>query len=232
MELSKILNDALLGESSIKAISKSSGAKKAEVQQVLSSALPALIKGMHSNASSKGGEQALLKALSDHAETDSGDITSFLKNVDTEDGQKIISHILGSGKKSVEDKIADKTGLKSGQISGIIATAAPLLLNLIGKKKKDDDGGSGGILDILGSVLGGGSKDDGLGDVLADGLGSLLGGKDDKKKKDEGLGGLLGSLLGGGGKEKPSSSNKKKPTAKKPAAKKPAAKKPAAKKKK
>lgn len=236
MELSKTLKDTLLGSNSIKALSKSSGADESKVREALSDALPVLLNGMHKNASTKNGEKSLSKALSDHAGNDTSDIMSFLKNVDTEDGQKIISHILGGGKETLESKIADKSGLKSGQISTILATAAPLLLNLIGKKKKDDDEkDSGGILSILGSALGGSGKDNDLGDVLASGIGSLLGGKDDKKKKDDdnGLGGILadglGSLLGGADDKKKPSSKKKKPASKKPAAGK---KKPSSKKKK
>lgn len=226
MDLSKVLKDTLLGSSSVKAISKSSGADESKVQQALSDALPALIKGMHKNASSQDGEKSLVKALSDHAGDDTSDVVSFLKNVDTKDGQKIISHILGSGKKTVEKSIAKRTGLKSGQISDILATAAPLLLNVLGKKKDEDKKDSEGIVEILASALLGGDKkdddDNDLGDVLVSGLGSLLGGKKKKKKKDD-LGGLivdgLGSLLGGDDdKKKPA--KKKKTEAKKPTSKK------------
>ncbi len=227
MDLSKALKDTLLGSSSVKAISKSTGADESKVKQALSDALPVLIKGMQKNASSKDGEKSLIKALSDHKADDTSDIISFLKNVDIKDGQKIISHILGSGKKTVESRIADKSGLKSNTVSTILATAAPLLLNVLGKKKDEDEKDSGGIVEILASALLGGDKkdddDNDLGDVLVSGLGSLLGGKEDKKKKDNDLGGLIASGLSsllGGGNDKKKPVKKKKPSAKKPTSKK------------
>ncbi len=248
MATSKSLVDTLLSDSSVNVLGEASGAKKEQVQQVLANALPTLIQNMKKNVSTKSGEEALSKALSDHARTDTNNIASFLKNVDLEDGGKILSHILGQDKGTLETSSAKKSGLTANQTSTILSAAAPLLLSLLGKKKKDDDeseGGSGGLLGVLSSVLLGNKKDDedsdgGLGGALATGLGSLLGGKDDgKKDEDNGLGGILlgglGSLLGGEEdkkkKKKKKTSTSKKPTAKKTGTKKKAASKKTSKKK-
>jgi len=216
MELSQLLGEVLLGNSSINTLSESSGASKDQVKQVLGSALPTLLQNMKKNASTESGEAALAKALSDHAKDDTKDISSFLKNVNIEDGTKILGHILGDDKKTVETGIAKKSGLTSGQTSTILATAAPLLLSLLGSKK-DEEGGkkdSGGLLEVLASALLGGSG--GLGNALSGGLGSLLTGGN---SQDGGaLGSIIGSLLGGDDIKKPEAkpAAKKKTTAKKP----------------
>ncbi|MDD4493313.1 MAG: DUF937 domain-containing protein [Eubacteriales bacterium] len=231
MDLSKLLAETLLSGNTVSALSETSGAKGDQVEQVLKSALPTLLQGMQKNASTKEGGQSLSKAVSNHAKDDTSDISSFLKNVDIEDGEKILSHILGSNKNKVEKGVAKKAGLSSKQTSNILAAAAPLLLNLIGNKKEEEDqkeeSDSGGILGILSLALFGGDdkKDDDnpLGDIVTSGIGALLGGGSGSGSQ-RGLLGSLSSLLGGG-KKKPSAGKKPTSAGKRSAAAKPAAKK-------
>ncbi|MDD4095261.1 MAG: DUF937 domain-containing protein [Oscillospiraceae bacterium] len=221
---SKSILDTLLSGSSVGALSELTGAGGDQVQQVLSQALPTLIGGMKNNASSKDGEESLASALSAHAKDDTSDIASFLKNADLSDGDKILSHILGGQKPSVESGIAKKAGVSKDQTATILSAAAPLLLSLLGSKKEEDEkeSNSGGLGGLLGSLLGGGSGNDGFG---LDDVASMLlgGGNEDKEEKEESGGGLgdmlmggLGSLLGFGG----SDEKEKKPAAKKPSTKK------------
>jgi hypothetical protein len=241
MDLAKTLKDTLLGSTSIKTLSETSGANKSQVQQVLQDALPTLVQSMQKNASTKSGADSLSKALSDHAKDDTSNIGSFLKNVDLEDGAKILGHILGDKTSTVETGVAKKSGLTASQAGTILATAAPLLLNLLGQKKEEEDQNeneSGGLFSVLASALLGGNDDkngssggnnslgetlaDGLGDVLAVGLGSLLsgGGKSKGKSKSKSsssggiLGGLIGSLLSGAT-GTPAADTKKKATTRK-----------------
>jgi hypothetical protein len=187
--MSRSIVDTLLESNTIGAISESSGANKNQVKQTLESALPTLIQSMKNNASTEVGHKSLSEALSNHSKADISDITSFIKNVDIEDGSKIITHVLGENKGTVEKGISKKVGLKSDQIATILSTAAPLLLNLLGKKKKEDDGkeDSGGILGTLASALLGqndnsGKDNNSLGSVIINGIGSLLGGSKEEKK--------------------------------------------------
>jgi hypothetical protein len=228
------LLSTLLQGGSLETLSKLSGAGKGQVQQVLTDAVPTLVQNMQKNASTKSGEKALSSALSTHAEDDTSDVSSFLKNVNLEDGGKILTHILGGKKSSLESGIAGKSGLTSDQTATILSAAAPLLLSVLGSKQKEKAGkdSSGGLMDILTSALFGGGdsedkpkeKDDGF--DLGDAATLLLGGSKDNGSKSDGLSDLLigglGSLLGGDSgkksttKKKTTTSTKKKtPTAKK-----------------
>lgn len=225
MAESKSILDTLLSGSSIGALSELTGAGNDQVRKVLAQAVPTLIGGMKSNASSKEGEESLASALSAHAKDDTSDVASFLKNADLQDGEKILSHILGGQKPTVESGIARKAGVSKNQTATILSAAAPLLLSLLGSKKEEDEkeSNSGGLGGLLGSLLGGGgSGNDGFG---LDDVASMLlgGGNDDKDEKEESGGGLgdmlmggLGSLLGLGG----SDEKEKKPATKKPSTKK------------
>lgn len=201
------LND-LLSSDVIASIAKSTGASKSNTTSVLANALPDLVKSMASNASTKDGAQSLSKALDDHT-TDAG-ISSLLKNIDLEDGAKILGHILGSDNDSVQSKVSKKSGVDNSTTSTILATAAPLLLSAIGSEKKSSKTDADGLGDLLGSLLGkDDDKDNDIKDTLFSLAGSLIGSalsdsskKSSKKKssKDDDFGlddiiGLAGKIL-------------------------------------
>ena len=125
-------------------------------------------------------------------------MASFLKNVDLDDGAKIIGHLLGNGD-SVKT-IAKESGVSSKETSNILSAAAPLLMSLLGQgtsSKKNNN--TAAALSIASAVL----QNVDVGDLL----GNLLGGGSTKKKtaaakKDddndsaaEVIGDILGKLL-------------------------------------
>ncbi len=241
MANSNNLMNALLGSGSLGAISEITGADGATVKEVLKEAIPVLAEQLQNNASTPDGARSLAKALDDHADDDAADIPSFLRSADADDGGKIIGHILGAKRSSVQTGIAKKLNISPQQIASILAIVAPLILQFLGsqKRKRGEAASEGGLGDLLSSVIGGmagGSSSGGLGglgDLISSGLGSLFGGS---KKGLAGRGSRKSaersytpSLFGDDGHHEKKAPAKK-PAAKKAAAKKAPAKKPAVKK--
>ena len=187
---------SLVTGSGASALGKSVGADEKKVNSVVSAAVPLLIGKMEDNTSTKAGAKSLNKALSDHAGDDITDIASFLSNADTDDGEKILKHILGDDQNKTTKALSKKSGLSNKQVTGILAALAPLLLTLIGNNKKDDDDDGSSLGGLLGGLLGGSSNNASSGI-----LGSLLGASSGNSS-----GGLLGSLLGGSSSNSSSSS--------------------------
>ncbi|MCQ2305386.1 MAG: DUF937 domain-containing protein [Bacteroidales bacterium] len=175
MDLVNILS-SLAGNDTVNEISKKFNIDTNKVSSVITSALPTLVGAMQKNASTESGAAALAKALGDHA-GNAGSMLSNLKNVDLNDGSKILGKILGSNASSIFDKIGKQTGTTSGQVNNILSSIAPAMLNLIGKMKNNNNTGNDALGALLGSVLGGGSNSgSGMGGILG-GLGKLFGGK-------------------------------------------------------
>ena len=143
MDASNVLVERLLGDDAVKTLAKTSGAKKGEVENVLSVALPVLLNGMQENAGSKQGVASLTQALSDHAGDDASDITAFLKNADSADGAKILSHLLGASNDKVQRAISKKAGVSASQTAQILSAVAPLLLTLLGQQSQSSSTGIG-----------------------------------------------------------------------------------------
>lgn len=205
MGYSETLINTVLSKDTVGALSKTSGAKKTQVESLIGAALPLMLESMQQNAGSPTGEQALTQALSDHAGADATDVKSFLSSVDPQDSAKILKHLFGENTSKTVAALSKKTGLEKSQTTSLLLQLAPLLLSLLGQQNQ---GSSGGIGSILGSLLGGSNSDSSgslIGSLLGSGtsdaagslIGSLLGGGSNSSGSSLG-GALIGSLLGGG----------------------------------
>ena len=184
MDILELLTSQLSQKGVVDTLSKSVNAKPDQVKQLASLALPTLLQAMNKNAKTEQGASSLLKALDQHADDDVDDISGFLKKVDTQDGAKILGHLLSNKSGAVESGLAKLTGLDISQVSGLLTMLAPLLLGQLGKSKKQ----GGFDLSSLGSLLGGATQGN---DVLGM-LGGLLDSDGDGDMMDD-----VGKLLGG-----------------------------------
>jgi len=185
MSYSDALIKTVFSSDAVGSLSKTSGAKKTQVESLIGAALPLMLESMQNNASSPKGEQALTQALSDHAGADATDVKSFLSGVNAQDSAKILQHLFGDNTNKTVSALSKKTGMQKSQTMTILLQLAPLLLSLLGQQNQ---GSSGGIGSILGSLLGG-SNSNSTGSLI----GSLLG-----NDTSDAAGSLIGSLLGGG----------------------------------
>ena len=178
---------SLLSGGGVKSIASRLKLKQSDVAKVLSEGIPAMLSGMHDNASVKEGEASLNRALTDHAKDNTNDVSAFLKNADLKDGKKILGHVFGDNKNAILKQISNNTGVTKAKTGSILALAAPLLLTLLAKKQ-------GGILGLLGGLLGLGGS--GQQSSAAPAI-NLTGAS--SSAQSSGSGSLLSSLLSGGG---------------------------------
>ncbi|MCA9756076.1 MAG: DUF937 domain-containing protein [Candidatus Eisenbacteria bacterium] len=160
-----------LGGDAVKEMSRQVGADERATQNVLGAALPMLMGALARNAQS-GGAQSLLGALQrDHDGSVLDDVMGYLGKSDGADGSAILGHVLGAKQGRVEQGLAKTSGLDMGQVSKLLAMAAPLVLGALGKQQQQRG-------------------------MDADGLSALLGGeRQTLEQKAPAEMGLLGSLL-------------------------------------
>ena len=208
MDLLNLLMGSMTEESSVDEISRSAGLSKKTTRMLILLAIPILIKYLTKNASSSSGAQSLAGALSQHTST--VPMTQQFANANTQDGNAIIGHILGSNSNDVVNQLAAQSGATPDQVANILSNIAPGLLsgvsaatasaqqsqgaggfdfsNLLGSfGGQQSTAASGGSL--LSSLLGGGSS--------SSGLASLLGGSGGGASFNNSNNGndLIGSLL-------------------------------------
>ena len=135
----------LLNNKTSDEIGKSLGVSSEDASAVLAAVLPQLLQGATAQASSSKTQDSFAEALESHSTNYTSDLAKFFKNVDIEDGAKIVGHLLGTDQKKVATQASKKTGIDTKQVIKIAAAAAPLVMTLIGnatkkeKKKAKDD---------------------------------------------------------------------------------------------
>ena len=127
MNLLTLLLKAMLTNNSVSSVSNKTGLSSALVKKLIVAAIPLLIKYMTKNASTTSGAQSLLGALTQHSSNRS--LPQQIEEVDVEDGEKIIGHILGDDKDTVVKELAAETGATNEQVTRGLASLAPALLS-------------------------------------------------------------------------------------------------------
>ena len=150
----KTLAKVLLGGDSLTGISQKTKASNDDVSSVLAAALPLLLKGADKQSTSAKTADSFVEALSTHAKDSTTDLSSFFSNVDSDDGAKIVAHLLGKNTDTTAAKISKKSGVDSEKVLKILAVAAPLFMSLLGKKtktakKKDKEASTAAIASAL-----------------------------------------------------------------------------------
>ncbi|NAY91039.1 DUF937 domain-containing protein [Muricauda sp. JGD-17] len=200
------------GKQLISGVAGQTGQPEDKTAEVLSMAMPLLMGAMKKNASTPGGAQGLMNALSSkHDGSILDDLGGLFgggvnQNV-VNDGAGILGHVFGAKQPQVENALSSKSGMDAGTISQILKIAAPILLGYLGKQTRQQSVSSPeGLNGLLGGLMGGGRAankqqslvesfldSDGDGSVIDDLAGMVLNGGSRKKG---GLGGLLGGLFG------------------------------------
>ena len=195
MDLAKLAG-TLLSSDSLSGLSNLTGASGSDITSVLKAALPALLNGATEQAKNKDTADGFAGALTQHAKDDTSNLGKFLGNVDLEDGAKILSHLLGSGKENTVKEVSKETGVSQNKTTAILSAIAPLLLSLLGQQADEDDDKESGIGGLVGTLL----ENVDVGDLLS-GLISTDTSSDNKKpassKKDNKAGGIIGGILSG-----------------------------------
>jgi len=190
MNITDLLNSDL-GRQIISGIGAQTGTSTSQTASVLSTALPAMLGGLHKNAAAGGGED-ILNALQSHDGSILDNLTDFLGNsgAATADGHSILGHIFGSQLGAVKNGISQQSGVDASKVSSIIAMAAPIVMGILGKQQRSDGvSNTSGLTDILGGLLGGSGNNiltslldqDGDGKLEIEDVASLLGGFFGKK---------------------------------------------------
>ena len=149
------------GTDAVQQISQTVGADQSAVSSAIQLALPTLINGLASNASTPQGAESLDNALQEHDGSILGNLGGLGSLIfggqqqgaapaPQADAGGILGHILGGSQGAVAQEAGIKTGLNAGQVAQILMFLAPIVMGYLGKKKQDENLGADGISNWLG----------------------------------------------------------------------------------
>lgn len=125
-----------LGEGAIQQISRSIGADPNKTTNAVSMALPAILGGLSKNASNPDGAAALHNALDAHDGSIFDNLSGLIGGGMNEDGGRILGHIFGDNRDTVEQGVGKASGLNTNQVGTILTMLAPLVMGVLGREKQ------------------------------------------------------------------------------------------------
>lgn len=149
-------------------------------RKAVDSALPALVGGLQRNAGDDGGAQSLASVIASKGSSliDGG---VSLDDVDETDGAKIVGHVFGGKSDDVAQALgAQGSSVDPSMLKKLLPMLAPVVMAYLAQQTGGKSGSptGGGIQDILGSILGGGSGSKAKGGPdIGNILGSIFGSK-------------------------------------------------------
>ncbi|MBO6163482.1 MAG: DUF937 domain-containing protein, partial [Lachnospiraceae bacterium] len=155
MNLLSVLLTSMLSSTAVDALSGKTGLSKSVVKKLVALAIPILLKSMTSNASSASGASSLLGALMQH--TNKNSFADQIQEADTDDGGKIIGHILGSDQDKVVKDLAGQSGVGADQVAALLSAMAPALMSGVSQANQSQAsaGSQGADLSSMLSLFGG-----------------------------------------------------------------------------
>jgi OmpA-OmpF porin, OOP family len=141
----------ILDQRSIGGIAGSLGESEHSVSQGLKSSIAAVLGGM----ASKSGDPNALRNILDLAPTTSGDLSQIGRAVSDPNsplisgGKRLLSSLFGSSENTVTSALSAASGLRPGVISTLMAVAAPMVMNFLGKRVRDEGMTMGGLSSLL-----------------------------------------------------------------------------------
>ncbi len=156
MDMEKVMQ-MMIESGALGQVSSMLGVDEKNASSAIESVVPMLLKGMQGQMQNKDTQAGFLQALTDHSKDDTADLKKAVKNVDAEDGAKIVNHLLGAQQEEVAAKAKKKSGLDTKTILKIMAILAPILMSKMGQTAKTETAksSSGDMLKVVGGLLDG-----------------------------------------------------------------------------
>lgn len=156
MNINDLLNSGA-GQQIVANISRQFGLDQSQATSAVQAALPMILGGLGRNAQNEQGAESLNTALSQHDPSVLDNVQGFFGNASSaqNEGAKILGHIFGDKVSTVENGIAQSSGISMNKIGPIIAMLAPLVMSYLNKQKQSSNvTQSGGLGDLIGGLAG------------------------------------------------------------------------------
>ncbi len=164
------LLEMLMGQqnqSNIGDIMEKFGLDEDQARKAIGSLLPGVTQGIQKQAQSQNDDVLNQLANAQQQRYLDDDNTHLYDDHAIEEGNSILGQVFGSKdvSRQIAGQAAEQTGLNTDIMKKLLPMVASMAMGAIGKQASTQglQGNAGGIMDLVGSLLGGNKSDDGFG---------------------------------------------------------------------
>jgi hypothetical protein len=126
------------------------GVSEATAERAVLVAVPLILAALARNAARPEGAQELHEAVNkDHDGSILDNLGGYLGNPQAANGAGILGHVFGGQQATVQNNLAQATGLDPNAAGSILETVAPLVMGAVGQTQRQNDLDPGGLSDLL-----------------------------------------------------------------------------------
>jgi hypothetical protein len=127
------------------------GCSESTANAAVQIAVPLILSALARNASQPEGAQELHQAVAnDHDGSVLDNLMGYLGNPQQANGAGILGHVLGDQRGTVENNLAQATGLDQSSAGNLMEMLAPLVMGAVGRTQQENGLDSSGLANYLG----------------------------------------------------------------------------------
>jgi hypothetical protein len=141
-----------LSGGAVQTIAQRFGISESEANAAVQIAVPLIMTALARNASQPQGAESLHQAINtDHDGSILGNLMGYLGNPQSANGAGIVRHVFGSQQPTVENNLAQATGMDQSAAGGLLETIAPVVMGAVGQTQQQSGLDASGLSDLLNS---------------------------------------------------------------------------------
>jgi hypothetical protein len=136
----------------VSTIAQRFGVSETTANRAVQIGVPLILAALARNASQPEGAESLHQAINnDHDGSIFDNLMGYLGNPQSANGAGILGHVFGGQQSTIENNLAQATGMDQNSASGLLETIAPLVMGAVGQAQQQNSLDASGLSNLLNS---------------------------------------------------------------------------------
>ena len=136
--ITQIITQQLAG-GAVRSIAQRLGISETAANTAVQIGVPLILAAMARNASRPEGAESLHEAINnDHDGSILDNLNGYLGNPQSANGAGILGHVFGEQQPTIENNLAQATGMDQASAGGLLETLAPIVMGALGKQQQEN----------------------------------------------------------------------------------------------
>ena len=141
-----------LSGGAVRTIAQRFGISESQADMAVQIGVPLILTALARNASQPQGAESLHQAINnDHDGSILSNLMGYLGNPQSANGAGILGHVFGSQQPTIENNLAQATGMDQTAAGGLLETIAPVVMGAVGQTQQQSGLDASGLSDLLNS---------------------------------------------------------------------------------
>jgi hypothetical protein len=141
-----------LSGGAVRTIAQRFGVSESQANAAVQIGVPLILTAMARNASQPQGAESLHQAINnDHDGSIFNNLMGYLGNPQSANGAGILGHVFGPQQPTIENNLAQATGMDQTSAGGLLATIAPMVMGAVGQTQQQNGLDASGLSNLLNS---------------------------------------------------------------------------------